>query len=215
MRIISAIAILTMASPALAAGRTASSFSPSWKADATTEFAQGDHGPVAHVVAVHAARVSPADVADALSSSGDAEQRRDLAINEIAAGWQPVQRVALENLREAQRAYSKAEGGDGEARGQHFIALLKQVVNENGRSVAHEAPQVGKNEELNSVYDRTLREASDVNLSNIETIETSWIAYRDAFDHFASVMDRPDVARAIDNDLVDLRVKELEADQKR
>ena len=210
MRLASALAMLTFASPALAAGLPSSPLSPSWTALPTTHFSSWDRAPVGRVLPVHAAAISNAAVTDAFASVADVAAHRDLAIAEIAQGWDRARRTALEDLRDAQRAYASAAGGDSEMRGQRFFALLKQVVDNSGRSAAVDPPS-GSEAALSQIYDRVIRDTPDDRLSAIETSETAWIAYRDAFDHFALAMDRPDAAKLVRDDLVRHRAEELEA----
>ncbi len=211
MRLAMTFSTLLFASPALAAGVPAGTFSPSWAALPSQHFSAWDHAPSVRVASVHAAAI-PADVlGGALATAARTTERRDLAVDEIAAGWEPARRTALEDLRDAQRAYAAVAGGDKDARGQRFVALLKQVVDGSGRSVAQEPSALGDGM-LSRAYDRVIREASDSKLARIEASERAWVAYRDAFDRFALAMDRPDAAKAVRDDLARHRADELQAD---
>ena len=125
----------------------------------------------------------------------DATSRRDVAIDEMASAWDPARQTALEDLRDAQRRYAIAAGGDVDARGASFAALLRQVVDGSGRSVAQDGRDPDK--DLGLVYDQVIRDAPDTVLPKIEASETVWTAYRDAFTRFAITMDRPDAAGTI------------------
>ena len=215
MRLASALAALALSSPALAAGQSADiQFSSTWASLPTLHFSVEAHSPVAHVVPAHAAAVSSSAVDQALVSAAEITSRRDLAVDELAAGWETGQRAALEDLRDAQRAYAAAAGGDRDARGQQFVALLKQVVDGSGRSVAR-APAAPDEGTLSQVYARVIRDATDDRLATIEASETAWIGYRDAFGTFARAMDRPDAAATVRDELAHHRADELEAEARR
>ena len=210
MRLVPAFSALLFASPAFAADVPSNTFSPTWATPASQHFSAWDRLPSLHIFSVHVATI-PANVVDeALTAATKTAERRDLAVDEIASGWEPARRTALEDLRDAQRAYAAAAGGDSDARGQRFVALLKQVVDGSGRSVAQEPSRDGDGM-LSQVYDRVIRDASDSKLAGIEASETAWVAYRDAFDRFALAMDRPDAAKAVRDDLARHRADELQA----
>ena len=211
MRLVSAFSALLFASPAFAAGIPSDTFSPTWAALPSQHFSAWDRLPSTHIAAVHVATIPSNAVDEALTAATRTAERRDLAVNEIAAGWEPARRAALEDLRDTQRAYAAAAGGDSNARSQRFVALLKQVVDGSGRSVAKE-PFPGSDGMLGQVYDRVIRDASDSKLAGIEASEEAWVAYRDAFNHFAMAMDRPDAAKAVRDELVRHRADELQAE---
>ena len=209
MRLASALSAFALSSTALAAVQSADiQFSSTWASLPTLHFSVEAHSPVAHVVPAHAAAVSSSAVDQALVSAAEITSRRDLAVDELAAGWETGQRAALEDLRDAQRAYAAAAGGDRDARGQQFVALLKQVIDGSGRS----APDEGT---LSQVYARVIRDATDDRLATIEASETAWIGYRDAFGTFARAMDRPDAAATVRDELAHHRADELEAEARR
>ncbi len=210
MRTAALIALITMASPAVAGSSTVDQFAPSWTALPTTHFSSWTIAPTGRVLGAHTAPIPAGVVVAAFDSAADGTWRLNMTVDEIAQGWDPARRSALEDLRDAQRVFGAAAGGDIEARGQRFVAQLKQVVDDSGRSVAHEPS--GGEMALSQAYDRVIRDAPDDRLVAIEASETAWIAYRDAFDRFALSMDRPDAAKAIRNDLSLHRAAELQTE---
>lgn len=211
MRLASTLAILTVASPALAGGLNADRLDRAWSPLPSTHFVAWEHGPSVTTLSARPAAIPAGVVRDAFAAASATAALRDRAIDEIAQGWDPTRRTALEDLRDAQRAYAVAAGGDREARGERFVALLKQVADGSGRSAARE-PAAGGDEALDRVYDRVIRDTPDDKLPAIEASETAWIAYRDAFDRFAQASERPDAAKAVREELVRDRTRELPAE---
>ena len=210
MRIAFALCVVVFTFPAFAEA-TVGGFSTAWAELPTTAFSASDHFPTVGMVSAHHAAIPPGAVGEALASAENATWLRDVAVNEIASGWEPARRTALEDLRDAQRTYAKAAGGNRDERDQRFVALLKQVVDNSGRSAAR-APSSGGDEALNSVYDRVIRDAPDGELQTIEASENAWVAYRDAFERFVLAMDRPDTAKTVRDDLSRHRAEELLAE---
>ena len=207
MRTVAIIALITLTTPAAAGGPAAVSITTAWTALPSTHFSPWTSAPTGRVLAARTAPVPAGVLREALASAADANGRRDIVLDEMAQGWEPARRSALEDLRDAQRAFAAAAGGDHDARGKRFVALLKQVVDDNGRSVAREPS--GGDTALSQTYDRVIREAPDDRLATIQVSQTAWIAYRDAFDRFAQSMDRPDAAKTVRDDLARLRANEL------
>ena len=211
MRQVSLVLALVIAPPALAATSSFDRLSTSSHILPASHFSAWEHVPDMNMATVHTAEIPAGVVGEALDTASSAPERHDLLLNALAAGWEPAQRTAFEDLRDAQRAYAAAAGGDSDARGQRFVSQLKQVVEGSGRSVASETASADSRT-LNDVYDRVIRDASDIKLQRIEASETAWIAYRDAFDRFARVMDKPDGVKAVQDDLARHRAEELEAE---
>lgn len=210
MRTAALIALITMASPAAAGSSTVDQFVPSWTALPTTHFSSWTIAPTGRILGTCAAPIPAGVVIAAFDSAADGAWRINITVDEIAQGWDPARRSALEDLRDAQRIFVAAAGGDTEARGQRFVAQLKQVVDDSGRSVAHEPS--GGEMALSQAYDRVIRDAPDGRLVAIEASESAWIAYRDAFDRFALSMNRPDAGEAIRSDLALRRAAELQTE---
>ena len=173
MRLASLMAVLALSSPALAAELPSPRFYSAWAPLPSLHFSPFDRSPDVHVLPAHATEVPAGVVDQAFASAGEITGRRDLAIDEIAAGWEPARRTALEDLRDAQRAYAASAGDDAGSRGQRFVALLKQVVDDNGRSASRDPSPAG-DEVLGQVYARVIRGASDDKLAAIEASETAW-----------------------------------------
>ncbi len=204
------IALLTLAWPAAATGLWAGHFDPAWSALPSTHFSPWTVAPTGRVLSVHASSIPSGVLSEALASAEKTIERRDIAVNEIAQGWDPARRSALEDLRDAQRGFVAVAGGDAEARGQRFMALLKQVVDHDGRSVAREPSDADA--ALGQTYDRVIRDAPDDRLAPLQASESAWEAYRDAFDRFAISMDRPDAANTIRKELAHQRAQDLDAE---
>lgn len=211
MRLVSAFAAIALSSPALAGQSADVQFSSTWASLPTLHLSVAERSPATRIVAAHATAVSSSAVDQAFISAAESTSRRDLAVDELSAGWEPGQRGSLEDLRDAQRVYAAAAGGDRDARGRQFVALLEQVIGGSGRSVAR-APATPDEGTLNQVYARVIRDATDDRLATIEASETAWIGYRNAFDNFARVMDRPDAAATVRDVLAHRRADELEAE---
>ncbi len=209
MRLASALAMFLFVSPALAADPDNTALTRGWTALPSLHFADRDRPLPVHLVTAHGADVRGGIVVEAFASAAKTAERRDLAIDELAAGWEPARRTALEDLRDAQRAYATVQGGDSNSANQRFVMLLKQVVDDSGRSVGRD-PSSNGDALLNQTYDRVLRDASDTKLPAIEASEAAWIGYRDAFDRFAAAMDRTDAAKTVRDELARYRAEELQ-----
>lgn len=208
----SLVVTAVVSSPGLAAsdGLPTEHFVQTWTATPSGRFT-ADRRPVkVTTVSVRLEQIPEAVLPDAFASASDTAFRRDLAIDEMASVLEPARRTALEDLRDAQRRYAASAGGDTDSRGAHFATLLRQVIDGSGRSVARD----GENEDktLDKTYERVIRDAPDSALPTIEASETTWIAYRDAFDRFARAVDHPDAVAAVNGELGRYRANELKAE---
>ena len=188
-----------------------SRFAATWTAAPSGRFTRADRALPLRLLTTHDRPIPEGTLDAAFRSAADVATRRDIAIEEMAGAWEPARRTALEDLRAAQSRYVALVGSDSNDRDIRFVALLRQVVEGSGRSVAQAGPQ-NTDELLGTVYARVIREAPDRELPAIEASEKAWTTYRDAFDRFALAMDRPDAARSVHDDLTRRRAAELEAD---
>ncbi len=209
MRLAPAFTMLALVSPAFAANLSAEGLDRSWSGLRSSHFSPWDHAPAGHTVSAHIAKIRTGVVSEAVASAAKTGERRDLAINEIAQDWDAARRSALEDLRDAQRAYASVSSSKDDGQHQRFVAFLRQIVDNSGRSAARE-PSSSGDAALSQAYDRVIRNAPDDRLAAIEASERAWVAYRDAFDLFALSMDRPDAAKSVHDDLARHRAEELQ-----
>ena len=114
----------------------------------------------------------------AFASAGDGQTRRNIALNEMMTTWPQPQRWAFQRVRDAQAAYA---AGD-EERAVRFAALASRVADGTGRSAAVDdsAPAA-----LDTAFDAVLSRQDDVARAKTEAVQTSFVAYREAFAAFA------------------------------
>ena len=213
MRLVPAFALLAFATPAFAAqvGLATDHFEQTWMSLQSGRFTAVAAPVQVRTLAVHTGTIPAQALAGAFESAADDGARRDLALDEMASAWHQVQRTALEDLRDARRAYAATSGADATAKEPRFIAMLQQVVAGSGRSVAHDADGGGETV-LADGYRHATEALPDADLQGLQASERAWIAYRDAFGRFARAVDRPDATREVEAELSRARAAELTAE---
>lgn len=213
MRLVSAVALLAFVSPGFAepVGLATNRFEQAWTSLPSLRFMAVVAPAPVHMVSVHTGAVPAGALAGAFESAAGEEARRDLALDEMATAWHPAQRTALEELKAARRAYAATAGADATAKGPRFVAMVRQVVDGSGRSVAHDAGGPADTALADS-YHHATEAMPDADLPGLQASEQAWTAYRDAFGRFARAVDHPDAAPAVEAELSRARAAELNSE---
>jgi hypothetical protein len=185
-------------------------FAQSW-----TSLPSGHFQPVSPTsapVRVHAPRAMAVDdgrmqhVLDAaLSSAGDDQNRREIALNEMTTPWPQPQRWAFQRVRDAQAAYA---AGD-EQRTARFAALASRVADGTGRSAAVDGSAPAT---LDTAFAAALSQQDDGTRAKTEAAEKSFVAYREAFAAFADARS-PGTGAGVVAELDRQRAADLGADK--